>query len=421
VWIYSYSLGVASARAIERMMAYEPGLRWLTGTEVINHHSLADFRVGDKEGLEALFVQFLAMLETAGVVDFRTMLQDGTKIRAVAGNASMHRRKRLQKRLQQARKVLRALDWQAAAEGEGADRRQAAAQKRAAAEAVQRASAALEKIKRLQAETAPRKRDEVRVSASEPEARKMKHPDGSWGPSYNVQVSTEAKSRMIVAIDVSTAANDTQELLPAVEKVKENTGQQPQQVIADNGYATRHNVEQTSEKHIEFIAPWKEDRSREAGACARNGIGPEFVPSAFRGRVGSRHLTCPAGKKLVVIEQCVHHGLPREVFAAQAEDCGRCAWREQCCPGGGARRVERVIESAAMRQYLARMQQPEVKCLYKKRSEIAEFPHLWAKAVKGWRRFSVRGVLKTSMEAIWVALAYNMAQWMRVRPQPATA
>jgi transposase len=418
IWIYSYSLGVASARAIERLMAHEPGLRWLAGTEVINHHTLSDFRVGDQEGLEALFAQFLAMLETAGVVDFRTMLQDGTKVKAVAGKASLHRRKTLEKRLKLARKVLRELDRRAAGEtGEGVDRKQEAAQKRAAEEAVKRATAALEKIQKLQASAARRDRENVRVSASEPDARKMKHADGSWAPSYNVQVSTEAKSRMIVAMGVSSAANDTQELMPAVERVKENTGAQPEQVIADNGYATRSNVEETSAQDIELISPWKEDSSRQAGACASNGIAAEFAPASFRGRAWGKQLICPAGKKLVWIAERVHHGVPRQVFEARASDCGRCRFRKQCCPGGGPRRVERVVESPAMREYLGRMKRPEVKQLYKKRCEIAEFPHLWAKAVKGWRRFSVRGVVKAGMEAIWVALAYNVTQWIRVMPR----
>jgi transposase len=423
IWIYSYTLGVASARAIERMMSYEPGLRWLAGNEVINHHTLSDFRVWDKEGLEGIFAQFLAMLETAGVVDFKTMLQDGTKVKAVAGRASLHRRKTLEKQLKQARKVIRELERRAAeAEAqEGVDQRRQAAQKRAAEEAVQRATAALEKLKKVQEKLAPQEQAEVRVSASEPEARKMKHADGSWAPSYNVQVSTEAQSRMIVAIEVSTAANDLHELIPAVEKVKENTGKQPEQVIADNGYATRDNVEETSARNIELIAPWKDDASREAGACARNGIAAEFAPSAFRGRVGAKQLTCPAGKKLVVIQERKRHGLPHQVFAAQEKDCKRCRYRKQCCPGGGPRRVERVVESQAMREYLARMKQPEIQRLYKKRCEIAEFPHMWAKAVKGWRRFSVRGTVKAGMEAIWVALAYNVTQWKRVMPQQLAA
>lgn len=423
IWIYSYTLGVASARAIERMMAYEPGLRWLAGAEVINHHTLSDFRVIDPEGVEGLLTQFLALLESAGVVDFATMLQDGTKVKAVAGKASLHRRKTLEKRLKQARKVIRELDRRAVAaeDGEAVDRKREAAQKRAAEEAVKRATAALEKLKKLEAAAAPSEREQVRVSASEPEARRMKHADGSYAPSYNVQVSTEAKSRMIVAIGISTAANDLNELLPAVAKVEENTGRKPEQVIADTGYSSRENVEQTTAQQIELVAPWKDDRSREAGACKRNGIEPEFAPSAFRGRAGGKQLTCPAGKKLVVIQERMHHGVPCQVFAAQASDCRRCRYRMQCCPSGGARQVERVIESKAMKQYIARMKQPEIKQLYRKRCEIAEFPHMWAKAVKGWRRFSVRGVIKAGMEATWVALAYNISQWTRLKPQSAAA
>jgi hypothetical protein len=77
--------------------------------------------------------------------------------------------------------------------------------------------------------------------------------------------------------------------------------------------------------------------------------------------------------------------------------------------------VQRVIESQAMRQYLDRMKKKKTQALYKKRAEIAEFPHLWTKGIKKWRRFSVRGLVKAGMEAMWVALAYNMAQWIRIR------
>jgi hypothetical protein len=96
----------------------------------------------------------------------------------------------MEKRLKQARKVMRELERRAAAEeaaGEKADLKQEAAQKRAAEEAVKRASAALEKLKKLQAAAAPKEREDVRVSASEPDARKMKHADGSLAPSYNVR------------------------------------------------------------------------------------------------------------------------------------------------------------------------------------------------------------------------------------------
>lgn len=422
VWIYGYTLAVASARALERMMPHEPGLRWLTADQPINHHTLSDFRVGHKEALESVFAQLLTMLETAGLVDLKTLLHDGTKVKAVAGRASLHRRKTLEKRMRQARKVIKQLDEKAAAEVEPIEERRKAAQQRAAREALARAAAALEKLKALEAAARPSEREQVRVSDSEPEARNMKHADGGCGPSYNVQVTTEAKGPFIVGIGVCTAANDTQELMPAVERVKSSCGAIPEQLIADGGYATRSNVEQTSAQKIELIAPWKTAASREAGACKSNGIEAEFAPSEFRNQRGGKKLTCPAGKTLVQIHQKTHHGVQRNVFEARAQDCGRCRWKKACCGSrGGPRQVERVVESAPMKQYLARMKRPEVRQLYRKRSEIAEFPHLWMKAVKKWRRFSVRGLVKAGIEATWVALSYNVAQMMRVQRTQAVA
>ena len=132
VWVYSYTLRIASARAIERLLAHEPGLRWLTADQEVNHHTLADFRVEHKAALEKLFVEFLAMLDQAGVVDLQTLLQDGTKMKAVAGKSSFHRRKTVEKRLRTARKVMKKLDREAAQEGASQDERRQAAQRNAA-------------------------------------------------------------------------------------------------------------------------------------------------------------------------------------------------------------------------------------------------------------------------------------------------
>lgn len=418
VWIYGYTEGVASARAISRMMEHEPGLRWLTGDQRINAHTLADFRVGHKEALAEVFARFLAILEQAGLVDLKTLLHDGTKIRTVAGKQSLHRRKTLEQRLMTAREVVKKLDALAEGEGEAADSKLEAARKRAAREAVERMTAALEELEELESKAPASKRAELRVSDSEPEARRMKQPEGGIGLSYNVQLTTEAKSRMIVAVGVTKAEVDMQELIPALEEVKQVCGQLPERIVADGGYATRSNVEKSSDLGVELIAPWKDSKAREAGACRVNNIPPEFAPSAFKMHADGRHLVCPAQRLMAMIGERKHHGVPRQVFQARAEDCVACLHHQACCNGRATgRTLERVVESAAMKSYLVRMEQPETRELYKRRSEVAEFPNMWAKAVKKWRRFSVRGLTRARTEATWVALAYNVSQYLRLRPQ----
>jgi hypothetical protein len=52
--------------------------------QVVNHHTLSDFRVEHKVGLDELFVELLGMLEKEGLLSLEQVIQDGTKIRAKA-------------------------------------------------------------------------------------------------------------------------------------------------------------------------------------------------------------------------------------------------------------------------------------------------------------------------------------------------
>src|SRR5712692_7348459 len=106
VWLYGYSQGVTSARELERQMEYEPGLMWLTGMEVINHHTLSDFRIDDEKALTDLFTQLLVALSDAGLVKVRLVAHDGTKIRAQAGVDSFRREATLREKLEQARQLV---------------------------------------------------------------------------------------------------------------------------------------------------------------------------------------------------------------------------------------------------------------------------------------------------------------------------
>ncbi len=98
IWLYAYSEGMSSARRIAQWMSHEPGLRWLSGFEVVNHHTLSDFRVSRREALDELFADLLGLLEEAEVISLERVMHDGTKIRAQAGSDSFRKQKTLQQR-----------------------------------------------------------------------------------------------------------------------------------------------------------------------------------------------------------------------------------------------------------------------------------------------------------------------------------
>ncbi len=195
VWVYAYSEGIGSAREIERLMEWEPGLQWLGGLQAVNHHTLSDFRVEHREALDALFTQVLGLLEAEGLLSLECVMHDGTKIRSQAGADSFRREKTVREHLERARQLVQSMG-DPREESPARDRRQAA-QQRAARERKQRLEQALQELEALQAEVPEAEKPEVRVSLVEPEARRMKHGDHAIAPSYNAQITTEASHKLI--------------------------------------------------------------------------------------------------------------------------------------------------------------------------------------------------------------------------------
>ena len=217
LWIYGYSEGVSSARELSRMCEYDPACQWLTGMQSVNHHTLSDFRAEDKEEVDPIFVQVLGLLSAEGCIELKRVTQDGTKIKANAGASSFHRRERINQHLELARQQVEAMD---SPDSEELSQRAIQAPKRANREKKQRLEQALQELEQIQKCRAESDRDEVRVSETDPEARVMKQADGGFAPSYNVQISTDGAKGIIVAVDVTQAGNDCDQLVSGIGALK---------------------------------------------------------------------------------------------------------------------------------------------------------------------------------------------------------
>ena len=71
---------------------------------------------------------------------------------------------------------------------------------------------------------------------------------GAFGPAYNIQISTDAKAKVIVGVGVSQSSSDAGELEAAVERIESNLGQKPEQMVADGAYPTQPTIEAMAEK-----------------------------------------------------------------------------------------------------------------------------------------------------------------------------
>jgi transposase len=423
VWLYAYQQRIGAAREITRQMEHEPGLRWLCGMEVINLQTLCSFRVQTKGIFEDLLAQMLAVLAEEKLVDLRTAVHDGTKIQSRGGKGSAHRRATLEQRYQDAKAYMEQVDHEASEQPKEAQTRREAAVRSRARERLQRLESALaEMTRREEAEPNSQKRARLRVSESEPEARLMRHTEhGGWLQSYNVQLTAETRNNFIVGVQVTSDQNDTQQLLPALQTVAQLTGRKPEQIVADEGYVTRDNIQALAAEGVELIAPVPDELARNAASRARLNIAAEFDASRFEPQ--GKALRCPAGKELVMIAQKTHHGLPQRTYAAAAGTCSACPHKPRCCPHSGAqgRLIHRIIEPEPVVEHRRRMSTERCRDLYRLRSRIGEFCQMRWKSNWRLRRFSVFGKSKTQAEALLMALAFNFSQWRWARAQAQSA
>jgi transposase len=419
LWVYGYSKGVSSAREIGRLCEYDPAYQWLTGLEPINYHTLSDFRVDHKEALDELFIEVLGLLSAEGLISLERVMHDGMKVKACASGDTFRREERIRKHLELAREQVEAMGDPRIAEEVGP--RVAKARQRAAREKKERLEKALGELEEIRATKSSRgEKAEVRVSMTDPEARIMKQSDGGFAPSYNVQISTDGREKIIVGAGASQCGSDYGELIPAVEKVEENMGCGPDQVVVDGGFISRENILVMDEKKIDLIGPIGDGVEKSVGQLNRRGVEPAFRPEAFRYDEDSDSYTCPAGKVLRPDGKEEQPGRINYRYRARGADCQVCAFRDKCCPQSGARgrSIRRGADDPVVVAHKEKMETQEAKQIYRQRGEVAEFPNAWIKEKIGLRQFRLRGLTKVGMEVLWACLTYNIKQWIRLCWKP---
>lgn len=251
LWLYATIKGVGSARELNRLCVRHLSDQWICGDVSVNYHTLADFRVAHAEFLDRLLTQQIAQLMSVGAVTLERVAQDGVRVRASAGASSFRRKPTLEACLVEAQAQVAALREDVQSDPAAATRREQAARERAAREREQRVRDALAACEQVQAAKEKRGRDSLkqpaRGSTTDPDARKMKMPDGGTRPAFNVQFATDAASQVIVGVDATNAGTDAGQLGPMSQQIESRTGQRPPAHLADGGFASDDDLEELND------------------------------------------------------------------------------------------------------------------------------------------------------------------------------
>src|SRR5262249_13509518 len=205
----------------------------------------------------------IAVLTQAQIVSVARIAQDGTRIRASAGADSFGERATLEKHLEEARAHLEALKQAAADPALSAQ--QQAAQERGARERLQRLEQALVELKKVEEAKAQSKDKAVqahpaRASATDPEARVMRMPDGGHRPAYNLELASDCHSRAIVGVEVTNAGSDAGQDAPMRDQVEARAEEAVEEQLMDGDFLTLEGIERAAVEEVALYVPAPQSR-----------------------------------------------------------------------------------------------------------------------------------------------------------------
>jgi len=389
--LYAYCIGVFSSRKIALACERNLAFMAIVGQERPDFRTISDFRKQHLEAFKDVFVQVVRLAGAAGLVKLGNVSTDGTKIQ---GNASRHKAMSygyMQKEVERLREEIEALVTAAYQQDEAEEavlgsrrgdelpaelaRREdrlatiEAAMRRLEARAKAEADAERQRRAEVEAERArtgtprrgkvPQPVDDTppakaQTNFTDPELHIMQTNNKGWEYCGNAQVSVDGACQIILACDVTDAANDKQQAAPVAQATLAT--------LTQAGIALPQ--DETGKAHA---IPATLDNGYYSAAAAQALEDLGFDPYMATGRQK-------------------HHAPEAEASDAPA---------------------------TAKERMAAKMRTPDGKACYARRKVIVEPVFGQIKEARGFRRFLLRGLQKIRGEWRLVCLGHNLLKLWR--------
>lgn len=357
--LYAYAVGERSSRQIERRCQEDVAFRVIAANRAPDHTTISRFRKRHASRLAGLFVQVLAMCAKAGMVRVGTVAVDGTKI---AANAGLSANRTYEKIRQEVERILAEADEVDAVEDEQFGDARGDELPAELADPVTR-RARLERAKReLEAEQAalvaeheamlarraehrqrtgrnPRGRPPGDGPGAEPPAdakRNITDPDsrimrdrGAHVQAYNAQ-AVVGEGQIIIAADVTTSPNDSNQLLAMLAQARQNLDQVAHQekikcLLADGGYWNHDDIA-TARKDTVVVIPTSDPRNKQRKQQPRQGPEADRINKILASAAGKRLYRRRAAMVEPVFAHTKHtRAITR--FSRRREQAVRAEWR----------------------------------------------------------------------------------------------
>ena len=402
LYVYGYLNRIRSSRKLEREANRNVEVMWLLGKLAPDFKTIADFRRDNGEPIRAVWGEFTVLCRRLGLYGGELVAIDGSKFKAVNSrerNFTERKLKRLKERAEaKIERYMQELDENDAQETDSEKPTAGELQ-----EKIEWLNGRREVYKELQGEM--EESGESQISLTDPDARSMRLGESRGTEvGYNVQISVDAKHKLIVDHEVTNECNDMRQLSSMAIRAKGVLEVESLEVVADGGYYS----------------------SQEIRDCAQEGIVP-YIPRAnssnskAAGRYGKRDFRydaendcywCPAGESLQYSRgQTTRHG--RKVRYYVSKRCRECGVKHKCTRNERGRRIERWVDEELLEEMARRMRAEPDKV--KQRKSIVEHPFGTIKRSMDQGYFLTRRLCNVRTEMSLTMLAYNMKRVIRLQ------
>lgn len=409
--LYSYAKGIYSSRKIAQELESNIFYWYLSGRQKPDFRTTCLFRARHANELKDVFREVVRLCLKLGVAKLLTVAIDGTKIKANASKDKLRSREWIETRLKEESEAIDQALEKARLTDEEEDRLYGADQRGdELPEELRDPVKRQEKLRRIKEEMD--REDRQLIHETDHDARLMRSHDG-FQLGYNCQAVADGESQVILAANVCTEGHDQHQLKGNIEEMKAAYGSKPQTVLADAGYFCGFNLQYLKAESIYGLIPNRSTRNiaLEAGAILPDGL--RFKKEQFRYIAEKDVYLCPEGKELARVglagEKFVRKsGATTSAVRYRCQDCLNCKYMPACCRGRSQRSIRRYDDEVLRQEMIGRIKSKEGATLYKQRFKTSEPIFGNIKQNLGFRKFSLRGLIKTRGEFFLITMVHNL-------------
>lgn len=435
VLVYAYICNEYSSRRIEQLLKRDIQFMWLAAMITPDHNTINRFRSERlKDVLKDVFTQVVKLLVESGHVSLRDINVDGTKIEANAnrytfvwGNAIKTNREKMGEQLEALWNYAETI----AAE-ELKDKRPTsfapvdAEQVNKTIEQINKALSGKQVDKKVKQKINYAKKhwaDNVEkydqqekildgrnsYSKTDTDATFMRMKEdhmrnGQLKPGYNVQVSSE--NQFVLSYTIHPNPTDTLTLPAHIQDFEQQLATTPHTLTADAGYGSEQNYEVMEDKGIEAYVKYNYFDKEQKGTRS------SFSADQLHYNQAEDYIVCPMGQHMQRIgthKEKNRSGYEQTITRYQAPNCNGCPLRGMCHKQKGNRIIEINHRLRKLKQQAAERLRSE-EGIRKRKKRCCDVEPIFGnwKQNKSFRRFSLRGKDKVTIEIGLISLAHNL-------------